>query len=82
MDVFQSVTVARLILVLGILNFVLISLVFLSCRCTPGSRIGGKLMEHPHFKRFFGKHCYLWMILWPSVAVHAFLGIMFLGWPG
>jgi len=81
MDVFQSVVVARLILFLGILNFVLISLIFFSCRCIPGSKIGSKLMKYRPYQRFFKNHCYLWAILWPSVVVHAFLAIMFLGWP-
>ena len=81
MDVFQSVVVARLILFLGILNFILILLIFLSCRCLPGSRIGRRLMKIGWYKRFFGNHCYLWAALWPSVVLHAFLAIMFLGWP-
>jgi len=81
MDVFQSVVVARLILFLGIINFILISLIFLSCRCLAGSRIGSRLMKIPWYKRFFGKHCYLWPVLWTSVVIHAFLAIMFMGWP-
>ena len=81
MDVFDSVAVARLILFLGIFNFILILLIFLSCRCLPGSRIGGILMKDRWYKRFFGNHCYLWAILWPSVILHAFFAAMFLGWP-
>ena len=81
MDVFHSVAVARLILFLGLLNFVLISLILLSCRCLPGSKIGSRLMKVGWYKRLFGKHCYLWAILWPSVILHAFFAIMFLGWP-
>ncbi|GEM_PF-445842 len=81
MDVFQSVVVARLILFLGILNFILILLIFLSCRCLPVSRIGGRLMKARWYKRFFGKHCYLWPVLWTSLAIHAFLAVMFMGWP-
>lgn len=80
-DAFQSVVVARLILFLGISNFVLILLIFLSCRCLPGSRVGARLMKMRWYKRFFGRHCYLWAVLWPSLTVHAFLAIMFLGWP-
>jgi len=79
--VFQSVTVARLILVLGILNFLLVLLIYLSCRCVSASKMGSRLMKNPQYKRFFGRHCHLWAILWPSVVVHAFLAIMFLGWP-
>jgi len=81
MDVFQSVAVARLIFVLGILNFILIILISLSCRCFAVSRIGSKLMSHRQYQRFFVKHCYLWYIFWLSVVIHAFLAIMFMGWP-
>ncbi len=81
MGAFQSVAVARAILFLGISNFVLVGLIFLSCRCVPGSRMGTRLMKIGGYKRFFGKHCYLWPVLWLSVGVHAFLAIMFLGWP-
>jgi len=81
MDVFQSVTAARLVLILGILNLVLIILIYFSCRCLPGSRIGGKLKKYPLYQRFFGKHCYLWALFWPSVVIHAFFAIMLLRWP-
>ena len=81
MDVFQSVTAARLVFVLGILNFVLMVLIYFSCRCLPGSRIGGKLKKYPLYQRLFGKHCYLWALFWPSVVVHAFFAIMLLRWP-
>lgn len=81
MDVFQSVAVARLIFVLGIINFILIVLIFLSCRCVSVSRIGSKLMAHQQYQRFFRKHCYLWYIFWLSVVIHAFFAIMFMGWP-
>jgi len=80
-DVFQSVAVARLILFLGIMNFVVILLIFLSCRCLPVSRLGRGLLQVRWYKRFFGNNCYLWAILWPSVLLHAFFAIMFLGWP-
>ena len=82
MDFFQSLTAARVIFVLGILNFVLIVLILSSCRCVSGSSIGGRLMKQRFYKRFFAKHCYLWYVLCPSVVVHAFFAIMFMGWPG
>jgi len=81
MDVFQSVTAARLVFILGILNFVLIVLIYFTCRCLPASRIGGKLKKYPQYQRLFGKHCYLWLLFWPSVVVHAFFAIMLLRWP-
>jgi hypothetical protein len=81
MDFFHSLAAARLILFLGIINSVLIFLIFLSCRCLPASRPGHRLMKIGWYKRFFGNHCYLWAVLWPSVILHAFLAIIFLGWP-
>ena len=82
MDFFQSLTAARMIFFLGILNAILIILVLLSCRCVSGSRIGSVLTNRRLYKRFFSKHCYLWYLLCPSVVVHAFLAVMFMGWPG
>ncbi|MFA5375660.1 MAG: hypothetical protein WC455_07915 [Dehalococcoidia bacterium] len=82
MDFFQSLTAARVIFILGILNFVLVVLLLSSCRCILGSRIGGRLMKRRFYKRLSAKHCYLWYILCPSVVVHAFFAIMFMGWPG
>ena len=82
MDFFQSLTAARVIFVLGILNFVLIVLILSSCRCVSGSRIGGRLMKQRFYKRCFAKHCYLWYVLCSSVVIHAFFAIMFMGWPG
>jgi hypothetical protein len=79
---FQSVAAARVIFFLGILNFVLVLLIFLSCRCVAGSKIGSRLMTHRFFKRFFAKHCYLWVAFGLSMVVHAFLAIMYLRWPG
>ncbi len=81
MDIFHSLTAARLILVLGIVNFILAFSIFFSCRCLPGSRIGKKLMKHQPYKRFWGYHCYLWALFWPSVIVHAIFAIMYVGWP-
>jgi hypothetical protein len=82
MDFFQSVTAARVVFFLGILNFVLILLIFFSCRCVSGSKSGSRLMTQRFYKRFFAKHCYLWYIFWLSVTIHAFFAIMYLRWPG
>ena len=71
----------RLIFILGILNLVTGLAVFLTCRCLPGSKIGARLMRWQWYKRFFRYHCYVWYVFWPSVVVHAVLGITYFGWP-
>jgi len=82
MDIFHSLTAARLIFILGIVNLVAGLMLFFSCRCLPGSKIGDRLMKYRPYQRFYRYHCYLWKVIWPSVVIHAFLAIMFLGWPG
>lgn len=86
MDVFHSLVVARLIFILGIVNLTMGLLIIVSCRCLPGFKVsnfkvGATLMRYSAFKKLFGLHCYLWAIFWPSVIVHAFLALMFFGWP-
>ena len=81
MEIFQSIIVGRLIFILGVVNIVAAILIFGSCRCLPGSRLMGKLMNYAKYKRFFGYHCYIWRVFWPSVVVHAFLALMLFGWP-
>jgi hypothetical protein len=77
MDIFQSIIAIRVIFILGIVNLVMITLIFLSCRCIPGLRITGKLMQYPAYKRFYKYHCYIWWPFWTSVVVHAIFGIAF-----
>ncbi|MBI2288275.1 MAG: hypothetical protein HYU83_04805 [Chloroflexi bacterium] len=73
--------VARLIISLGIINLVSGALVFLSCRCLGGSKIGTRLMKYKSFQRFYGYHCHIWKIFWASVFVHTIMVMIFLGWP-
>lgn len=82
MNVIDPLLATRLIIVLGIVNLVSGTLIFFSCRCLPGSKLGGKLMKHPAYQRFYKYHCYIWRVFWSSVMIHAILAIMFLGWPG
>lgn len=83
MDVFHTLTAARLIFVLGIVNLTFGTLVFLSCRCLPGFRITGRLMKYQFYRKFFKLHCYCWPILWLSVITHAVFALKFYGgWPG
>jgi hypothetical protein len=57
------------------------ALIFLSCRCIPGLRIVGNLMQYPAYKRFYRYHCYIWWVFWTSVIVHAIFGIVTIGVP-
>jgi hypothetical protein len=82
MDVFHSLAAARLIFILGVVNLVTGLLVYFSCRCLPGSRIGLRLMRFGPYRSYYRYHCFVWAVFWPSVVVHAFFAIMFYGWPG
>ena len=73
--------VAILIFVLGIVNIVTGTVLFLSCRCIPGMTIAGSLMKNPAYLRFYKYHCYLWWILWPSVIIHAVMAFLYFGSP-
>ena len=81
MGIFQSIGVAKLIFILGIINLVAGALIFFSCRCLPGNRLAGGLMKHSAYKRLFSYHCYIWWVFWPSVIVHAVLALAFFGVP-
>ena len=72
----------RIIFFLGIVNLLTGLLVFFSCRCLPGSKIGAALMQKPPYKSFYKWHCHLWKVFWPSVLVHTILALTFFGWPG
>ncbi len=82
MNIFAPLLVIRLIVVLGIVNLVTGVLIFSSCRCLPGSKLGSKLMKYHAYQRFYKYHCYIWRVFWPSVMIHAILTVVFLGWPG
>ncbi len=71
----------RLLFILGIVNLLAGLLIFFSCRCLPGSRIGGNLMKHPAYQRFFKLHCHIWKVFWSSVIIHASLALAIIGWP-
>lgn len=81
MDIFQSIIATRVLFILGIINLVSVLLIFFSCRCIPGSKILGKIMKYQAYQRFFRYHCYIWLVFWSSVVVHAILGIAILGIP-
>ena len=81
MDIFYSLMVARLIFILGIVNLASGLLIFFSCRCLPGAKIAGKLMQYQPYRTFYTYHCHIWKIFWPAVIVHAFLAVAYFGWP-
>ncbi len=81
MDILTSVVGVRVLFILGIINIVTGVLIFFSCRCLPGSKITGRLMKYQKYKRFYGYHCYIWRVFWPSVIVHAIFAIIFVGVP-
>ncbi|MAH39428.1 MAG: hypothetical protein CL873_02700 [Dehalococcoidales bacterium] len=72
---------SRLIVILGIVNLVGGVLIFFSCRCLGGSKLGVKLMKYRSYQRFYQYHCYIWRVFWASVIIHASLAIIFFGWP-
>ncbi|MFH0769312.1 MAG: hypothetical protein V1932_07080 [Chloroflexota bacterium] len=81
MNVFDPLLVTRLIVILGIINLVTGMLIFFSCRCLPGSKLGGRLMKNKAYQRYYKYHCYIWRVFWPSVMIHAILAIIIFGWP-
>jgi len=72
----------RIIFSLGIINVISGILIFFTCRCLPGSRIGKGWMANRYYQRFFKLHCYIWWVFWISVMIHAILVFIYLGLPG
>jgi hypothetical protein len=81
MDIFYTAVTARVIFILGIVNLLTGALIFFSCRCLSGSRLGNRLMRYKGYQRFYKYHCHVWKVFWPSVMVHAILAVIFFGWP-
>jgi hypothetical protein len=82
MEIFQTLLAARIVFILGILNFLLFLLLLLSCRCVPMlSGFGKKWLEYPPFKRFYQWHCWLWLILLAAMVIHMVFAIGLLGIP-
>jgi hypothetical protein len=77
----STLVATRVLFTLGIVNLVTGLLIFFSCRCLPGSRLGKILMKYRWYQRYFKLHCYIWWIFWISVVVHAIFAIVYIGWP-
>lgn len=52
MSIFSPLLVTRVIIILGVINLVTGVLIFFSCRCFPGSKLGNRLMKHKTYQRF------------------------------
>jgi len=68
---FQTLTAARVLFALGIVNLVTGLMVLFTCRCLPTSRLGS----------FYKYHCYYWWVFWVSVIIHAIFGLGLIGNP-
>jgi len=66
----------QLILGLGIINVILVLMVFFSCRCMLGKRFSDMLMKSGIYKKFYSKHCYYWWLLFLGVILHAVLAFI------
>ena len=78
---FSPQVAIRIIYFLGFLNVITGLLIFFSCRCLPGSRIGKNWMHHKFYQRFFKTHCYIWWVFWISVMIHATMVFIYIGPP-
>jgi len=81
MDIFHSVFAARLVFSLGVMNLILVVLLFSTCRCLATSRIGVGLMKRNWYQHYYKYHCYLWWVLATSVIVHAVFAVGLMGIP-
>ncbi|MFC2021000.1 hypothetical protein ACFLU1_04320 [Chloroflexota bacterium] len=81
MDILNPLLAIKIIFILGTINLLTGMMIFFSCRCLLGSKIGSKLMKYRLYQRFFKLHCYIWWIFWVSVMVHAVLAMVFIGAP-
>jgi hypothetical protein len=77
----STLVAMRVLFILGIVNLVTGLLIFFSCRCLPGSRLGKGLMKYKWYQQFFKHHCYIWWAFWTSVVVHAIFAMIYVGWP-
>jgi len=77
----NSLLALRVVFALGILNFLTLSALFLSCRCTGVRKPFSGMLRFKAFARFYKLHCYYWYILFGSVVAHLTIAIRVLGIP-
>jgi hypothetical protein len=71
----------RVVFALGIVNFLVLSALFLSCRCMGVRKPFSRMLRVKAFARFYKFHCYYWAILFGSVVAHLTIAIRVLGIP-
>jgi len=71
----------RVVFSLGIVNFLTLSALFLSCRCMGVRKPFSRMLRFKAFARFYKLHCYYWYILFGSVVAHLAIAIRVLGIP-
>ena len=70
-----------LVFAFGVVNFLALSALFLSCRCMGTREPFSRLFRFKAFAKFYRFHCYFWAILWGSVVTHLVIAIWVLGIP-
>jgi hypothetical protein len=81
MIIISPVIDIRIVFILGVVNFITVALILVSCRCLPTSKMGKNLMQNATYKHFYKYHCYLWWIFLPSVIIHIIFAISNSGIP-
>ncbi len=71
----------RLVFAFGVVNFLALSALFLSCRCMGVRKPFSRMLHFKAFARFYKLHCYYWYILFGSVVAHLVIAIWVLGIP-
>ncbi len=77
----DRVLALRIVFLLGVVNALMLLSLFFSCRCMGSRRPFLGLLHTKVFGRFYKSHCYYWMVLGLSVAVHLGVAIWALGIP-
>ncbi len=72
---------AKLTYILGFTNLIGLGLVFFSCRCLMGPKLGGYLTKLGWYQKFYRTHCWWWKLFFVSVFLHAVLAIAVFGNP-
>lgn len=81
MEVLDPITRMRLLFITGLINLVLLTLIFLSCRLTLRSRLLNRMARTKWFKAFYAAHTYFWWVLYASLLVHIVLAFWTFGYP-
>ena len=71
----------KILMILGISNFLFLLLISSSCRCMGFHALTNKLFQYNWYKKFYSYHCYYWYGLWLSVTLHAVIALSLFGWP-